>query len=82
MFWNLSGDIARIINYFLIYCLFNQDLFSVSENSHLIIIKYALIVLWVLFTLRKVIFWLCILVFQKLDSKPWSEELKAEDKLK
>lgn len=63
MFWNLSGDIARIFNYFLIYYLFNKDLFSHSpHNSHLIIMNYALIVLWVLFTLRKVLFWLDILV--------------------
>jgi hypothetical protein len=83
MFWNLSGDIARIINYFMVFYLFNKDLFSHSPNNpHLVIMKLALIVLWVLFTLRKVIFWISILLLQKMDSKPWSEEQKVEDRLK
>ena len=45
------------------------------------LVRYTLIVMWVLFTLRKIIFWVNILGLQKVDVKGWSVAKQIPDKV-
>lgn len=72
MITGVATDLLRVSNYFLVYYTLDQDFFSTTTNPHVIITKYALVILWVLFTLRKLIFWYSIIVAQKADTRPWS----------
>jgi hypothetical protein len=86
MIVELSADIVRVIDYGLVLYLLDLDLFSTSTNSHLKISKYILVVMWVFFTARKVIFWCAILIVQRKnghpDDTPWDDIKQAPDRMK
>jgi len=85
MAFELASDILRIINYGLIFYVLEKDVFESTTNSHLIITRYALMLLWVLFTARKIIFWVCILVLQfkdgNVDLAPWETSYQIQNKV-
>lgn len=86
MTFELAADFLRIINYFLIFYVLDEDLFSTTTNSHIIISKYGLIVLWFLFTTRKLIIWVNLLIVQKsskgeVDLSPWESSRIISNKV-
>ena len=82
MMLELTADLIRIGNYYLIYYVLKADLFASSTNSHLIITRYAILAMWVLFSSRKVIFWVNILILQETDDSPWNEDKQIPDRMK
>ena len=71
----------RIVNYYLVFHLLEVETFAGSSSSQVVLVRYTLIVMWILFTLRKIIFWINILGLQKVDVKAWSVAQQIPDKV-
>ena len=82
MIVEFSADMIRIVDYFLVYYVVKEDVFAGTTNSHLIIIQWALLLMWFLFLTRKLIFWFCILILQGKDDTAWNIEKQIPDRMK
>ena len=71
MITELVCDAIRIVDYYLVYHLLNIEVFDKTENNNLQMTGFALFGMYVLFILRKFIFWLNILLVQKVDLERW-----------
>lgn len=67
MITELVCDIIRIVDYYLVYHYLNLEVFDKTENNNLQMVGLAMFGMYVLFILRKFIFWLNILLVQKID---------------
>jgi hypothetical protein len=71
MWVEFTADVIRIIDYRLFICILDSDVFAGNTNTKFTLVRCALMTMWILFSSRKFIFWLNILVFQKVDKKAW-----------
>ena len=67
MITELVCDAIRIVDYYLVYHYLNLEVFDKTENNNLQMVGLAMFAMYVLFILRKFIFWLNILLVQKID---------------
>ena len=81
MYVELVADILRIINYGLVFCLLDSDWFSQTKSNQVLLISYSLQVMWILFTSRKIIFWINILYLQNRDIKGWTVSYNIQDNM-
>ena len=79
MITELVCDTIRIVDYYLVYHYLNLEVFDKTENNNLQITGFALFAMYVLFILRKFIFWLNILLVQKIDLQRWKVLEKIKD---
>ena len=82
MYVELISDVLRMINYGLVFCLLDKDWFSKTASTQVLLISCSLQVMWILFTSRKVIFWLNILWLQNCDLKGWKVSYQIHDNMK
>lgn len=75
----LVCDAIRIVDYYLVYHFLNMEVFDKTENNHLQTTGFAMFAMYVLFILRKFIFWLNILLVQKIDLERWTVDEEIED---
>lgn len=79
MFGELFFDVIRMIDYYLVYELLNIEVFDKTENAQMQTTGFALFAMYVLFILRKFIFWLNIILVQKMDLERWEKDEVIED---